>query len=293
MSQKKIFTVDGPCGSGKTKGLVEYLCTTRLLNFKNIIIQPTKSLCRQTYNSFIEQGYRDNIFILNSDNSVTVTINVIEKIKDINKIGKGTLIITQEAYNQLKYFPLQETWRLYIDETPAVDSEIELLIPYNTHILKEFFDVEDYNDKLYKLTFNSKNKSYTFLNRSEDKIDDIVRPLIKAIDQDNIVYTKKDSWDRIVKDRIVAQDVRINRKFGNKKNKLYFLIINNIERYHKHKETTLLAANIKNSIFYEYGLKCGIEFIKHEHISKHLKFDKHLNGELVTIYYMQDKRASN
>jgi hypothetical protein len=291
MLEKNIFTVDAPCGAGKTKGLVEYLTSIRILDYKNIIIQPTKDLCRETYKSFLENGYRENIFILNSDNTSVVTINIIEKIKEINKVGRGTLIITQEAYNLLKYFPSHETWRLYIDEIPNIDSEVEVLIPYNTELLNQYFDIEYFNDELYKI--NVKGNIQEFLGRSEDRIDDIIRPIIHAFASGNIIYTKKDSWDRIVTDKVITQDVRIDRVFGNKKNKLYFLIINNIEKYLKHEETILLGANISNSIFYEYGKSIGVNFTKHHSISKYLNYETHLNGNLVTIYYMQDKRASN
>ena len=93
-----IHYVDGLCGAGKTYGLGQFIKKTSL-HQKFIITTPSKALADQIYKQLDDLGIGaiQKIYSQTGSRSSNVPAQIMAAIRDINVMGQGVIICTQQV----------------------------------------------------------------------------------------------------------------------------------------------------------------------------------------------------
>jgi hypothetical protein len=287
-NNQPIHFVSGLCGSGKSFSLANYIYDNYDYNSKCIVTVPSILLADQTYGLFNSLGIH-NVSIINSNTNQKVIISIIDKIKEINLYEEGVLIITQQAFHNIPYFPKKEEWLLIIDEIPQVDQFKEFLLPHNHHLVSEKIHINQDNNihNLYKMNLS------VIPNRQLDDADKLFKPVIQELKDDYTVLTDKNNWDKIIQRQEITKDKSEDIIHGNDKNKLYFLSLMSPVIFLGFKQTIIMGANFETSLLYKLWSEYhDIKFIQFKPITDKLRYQEHNNGSRLKILYCQEARAS-
>jgi hypothetical protein len=290
----KIHYVDGLCGSGKTYGLGKYIQQSPNQH-KFIITTPSRILATQIYDQFIGLGIGQLYAIYTQEDVITssnIPAEIMTKINQINKIGHGVIICTQQAFPRIDFFENKQDWTLIIDEIPAIDKFDSPSLPYNHHLLSKYIDLgeEVGNTKgLYEIRANGLT-----IPSNQDDVNAFFKNIVEDINDPNYhCYTDKANWDKLVIRQQVTTDTLQDAVFGNNQNKMYFLRLLQPTIYQGFKQVIIMGANFEQSLLQHYwSIFCGVEFIPFHEITENLRYTKYDNGERLTIRYLQEENWS-
>jgi hypothetical protein len=292
-NKMKIHFVDGLCGSGKTHGLGKYIQQFRFQKF--IITTPSIALAVQIYNQFesLRIGQLHAIYT-KSDviTSINIPAEIMAKIDQINKIGHGVIICTQQAFPRLDFFENKQDWTLIIDEIPTIDKFDSPSLPYNHHHVSKYIELgeEVGNSKgLYEIRANG-----LIMPSNHDAVNAFFKNIVEDINDPNYhCYTDKANWDKLVIRNQVTTDTLHDAAFGNNQNKMYFLRLLQPTIYQGFKQVIIMGANFEQSLLHHYwSIFCGVDFIPFHEITANLRYTKYDNGERLTIHYLQEENWS-
>jgi hypothetical protein len=284
----KLHKVNGICSSGKTYALTHHIKKNSEFQ-KSIIVVPTKILASQYKKSFADGG-AINYKVINRDYTDNVHSDIIKTINHINKTRFGTLVITLAAFDTLNLdiFGDRSQWYFYCDEIPMVDFYYEPCIPYHNNMLMNALNIqEQITPTLYRLSLNPNWDVKSFLQRNHDDIDAVIRPIIQHLVQQDEVIVDTKNWDKLSR-QIITNDKDVDLSYGNAENKQYIIAFRSPARFQSWAQTTILGANFDESMLYKYWTEfCDIEFSEHQ-LQGQLRLNKHKNGNLLNITYLQE-----
>ena len=234
----EFYLLDGVCGSGKTTAIMNYI-NSCVGYGKFIITASTKSLC-----DMIADGL-NNSTVIHSDNSGSITRDIIEVIKDINNIGFGTLIITHSTFldNLPRSLDLSE-FDVFIDEKMIIQKFFTPTLPHHYFLLTDHFELGDQESgKWFKLKFKDEKTSREFVNlnrKAPDEVSDVIADLLKVALDDHTVFINGDQWNKIT-----SGDYNIVCSHGSytSQNQISFLALLNVDKFQGFRSITFSHAN--------------------------------------------------
>ena len=228
--------------------------------------------------------------ITSGTNPQKVQDTIIKYIRYLNNEGRGVLIITQIAFERLDMNLFDNTWNIITDEIPTVDNFLALAVPFNSHMLKEYFTVgQKINSTQYVLELKSQKQCYAFVNRWEDSIDAVYKPLVQQILDGNQVIVDAGGWDRVMEDYWIDLEKRSLCESYT----LYFLIFKTPVLWTPFKKTIMMGANFQSSMLYTlWNDYYGVNFVQEKQISSKLQFTAHPNGHRLVVTYLQERAYS-
>ena len=310
-----IHYVDGLCGSGKTHSLSRYISQQWDHGSKYMIITPSKKLADQIYKQLNEGYVIENISLIHSDNSSNVVTDIMNTIKTINLMGKGIIICTQQVFPRIPHFEHKGSWTLIVDEIPNIEDYYSPSLPYNYDLVTKYLEIdEEITPTLYRLKLKANESDLdpdaqnvipfkgketaqasarSFVNRSADSIDVIIKPILQHMLQHHACFTHKEHWDKIVINQQVTSDKSVDMTHGNASNKLYFLTLLQPEVYLGFDKVIMMGANFEQSLLFKYWHDYKhVEFEVCNPIKNQLRYDCYQNGYRLTITYFQEENWS-
>ena len=292
-SDATIQVVDGLCGSGKTFALSTMMANTTT---KYVIAVPTIKLASQydeTFKALNVQSYK----AIHSENTEKFCTQK-EIIKAIdNNVSK--LIITQNSFNSKVHHKIDKNWNLVLDEIPTVDDFYALQIPHNSALFDKYLKLDPAfeHETIYKVQINNQEAVNEFLNknrRAYDAMDSIIFDLIDKVNNGDLGLVYKESWDKVVVKLNITPDKDVDTTYGNTSNTVYFLVLKSPESFIKYNTTTLMGANLYDSLLVNIWSKFfGVNFNKEKTITSKLRYTEHTNGPLLKINWIQEKCISS
>ena len=312
-----IHYVDGLCGSGKTHSLSRYISQQWDHGSKYMIITPSKKLADQIYSQLKQSAEIQNISLIHSDNSTQVVLDIMDTIKEINLMGNGIIICTQQVFPRIPFIEHKKSWTLIVDEIPNIDDYYNPSLPYNYNLVTQHLEIdEEITPTLYRLKLKATQldpnpdpdaqniKAFTgdktaqasarlFVNRSDDSIDAIFKPILQHMLQHHECFTNKEHWDRIVINQKVTSDKSVDMTYGNASNKLYFLTLLEPEVFSGFDKVIMMGANFEQSLLFKYWHDYKhVQFEVCNPIKNQLRYDCYKNGHRLTITYFQEETWS-
>jgi hypothetical protein len=311
--KKEIIFVDSPCGSGKTYSMLKSIGKQKAAASQevNLIVVPTINLSNEHAKHLKSHGINHvevnsrNVAKEDERNTKTRIHDAINGAFNTNQ--NITIIITLNSFWEIDHLGYMkksiEKVNLWCDEIPIIEESIPLCIPWNFHLLTSLFEIDTSEDNatLSKIKFShdggqkraadivKKNKT-----AKDDFFDKIATLSVKLARGDDI-WVNTEIWNRLAKGGVM-EDGKMSpeeRAFGNPKNTMNFVIFRNPNQFLAYKKCTIVGANFKNSILYQhYTSKHQIKFTPDHEIMNNLRYQKHENGDLLTVIYMQDDNLS-
>ena len=282
-----IHYVDGLCGAGKTYGLGQFIKKTSL-HQKFIITTPSKALADQIYKQLDDLGIGaiQKIYSQTGSRSSNVPAQIMAAIRDINVMGQGVIICTQQVFPKLQFIENQNEWVLIVDEIPKVDNFAAPSLPYNHHLLSHYVEAgEVVGTGLYEI-----HPSAERLGHNQDAVNDVFKPIVDDLyDEHYRCYTDKANWDKLVERNQVTEDSPDDYLYGNELNKLYFLSLLQPPIYQGFAQVIMMGANFEQSLLYRYWSDyCSVVFRSFTPIVQQLRYYQYSNGDRLTLRYLQE-----
>lgn len=292
-NKKQIQYVDGLCGSGKSHNVIQYIKKNKIMAPKVILAVPSIILANQFYKDMQSVGI-SNVFIINSETVPVVSGAIIEKIKEINQLEFGVIIITQQAFPNIPYFQDKHQWTLIVDEIPSIDSFYAPSLPYNKTKLADFIEIEEQiTPNLYRMKLVDEKVAADFLKRNHDDIDVVVKPIIKDMVNHHELFVDKENWDNLVLNNHITDDSEFDYQYGNQANKLFCLSMLKPEIFFGFRRVIMMGANFTQSLLHKYWSEYkGIQFSVFDHVQNGLRYSTHNNGKRLVIKYLQEAKWS-
>lgn len=280
-----ISTVDAPCGSGKTYTICEKIKEDIYKNNYLYVARSIK-LLNQTKEALKDRGI--NAMIITSETHPNEVIkSIVSFLKNCDVSGE-VLLITLHSYLDLPYFHNEDNWVKIIDEIPHVDSFHRLAIPYNHTLLTEYIELgEGINDTIFKIKAKDDKALRKFIERSDDDIDDVIKPLLKILASGIYdVFVDIRSWEKVIEENDITEGKSQKSK---DKNTVFFLSMLNPNKF---KDCVLMGANMENSLLFKWFSKYHqVDFSEATEITDSLRYTQHAENfsERLTINYLLEK----
>ena len=260
-----------------------------------VVCSPTKALVDQTATMLRGAGGK-HIHCIHEDCSKNIQGDIRLATKDIAEAGCGALLITNASFDRIQYFHRPIDWDLIIDEIPRYDTFYELSIPRKFGLLTKYIELgEYYGPGLHCIKLRDKKAAAQFVERfanAWDQIENLYVGIIASLLGGDECFVDTKSWNKIVEDQDITPDREVNMEYGNERNKLYFLSLLAPHRFLEFKSTTILGANIPQSMIYRGWQDRGIEFVEHKNITRHLRYNAYQQGKRLAIKYQQEEPHS-
>lgn len=284
----KIYTVDALAGAGKTYSAIQFTLKRAKIGAKFIIAQPSKILLDETFNSFSNHNKNDiKVTRIDSSTSSNVAADVMNHFRNADSQGE-IVLITHKTLLNLPYWHKPNEWNLIIDE--AIEPLIDLSYNNATHhkIITDYVKLTSCGLEYSIITPKDDASSKILRDYASDHLNDsynkLHADLASAITSEHhTVYAEAQNYDKIAK----------NKAKSNKPQTHTMLLFSELKPsiFAKFKSVTMMAATIAERTIYKLWANQGVEFVKHEAISKSLRYTRHENKN-VSIYYCTDRKWS-
>ena len=286
-NQTKIYYVSGLCGSGKTYGMGLYIKKSEFQK-KFMITIPSRKLADEIEEQLNNLGITHVYKIYSEDDQEeSVPSRINSTIEEINALGQGVIICTQQIFPRIGYIENKREWTLIVDEIPAVDRFSDPTLPHTHHIITPYIKA---TDEYFGMTMRKIESSNQSMGSNKDDILDVIRPIIEDVSSEHFLsYTDTANWDKLVKKNKISDDKTYKTQYGNERNKLYFLRMLQPSVFGGFQQVIMMGANFEQSLLYKYWSDYrGVKFVPFKPIVKNLRFTEHNNGHRLTIRYLQE-----
>lgn len=278
-----INICSGPCGSGKTYALCRFIKEQEDAH-NHLIVMPSLLLATQVKKDLKDSGF-GLVDLITSETivvSTTVRSEIIKFLDSCMDSGHA-LLVAWQSYDDLPYFKNQSHWKIYIDELPQVNSFYSVDISKNRQLITDFIELDQViNSEIASISI--KDGCGNKLQQAHDSTDDgynEFRSLYRAVLSDNRdVFVLIEDWN------VVINKYKSDIKTG----ELTFIAMLNPREF---KNTTLLAANIENSLIYHWFKRYHkVNFTPNMSLVSNLRYTQHDEtvGNRVEIYYCIEER---
>lgn len=273
MKPNIFLTLDSPIGAGKTRAVIVYCGYGIMAGEKFLVAQPTVDLCNQTYRDFKKRWPDLCAALIHSDEAH----NVAAELKARTQACDGGMVIfcTHAGLIQSPFIANRQEWHLIVDEMPQTVWAGKLVPGKNRSLIAKAVGIADRGEKYSAL-----------LPRDDSLLFDIARDhsesgVFSHGVQDMARKLMSGWWDVRVLTSQWQQVMQGNRSNGG------LLLFGSLDPklFAGFSSTTFASANTQHTIAYLHFRASGMHFMPHRHIGRRLRYDKHRNGHLLTVYY--------
>jgi hypothetical protein len=276
----RIKYCSSPCGSGKTKTIIDRAHELVRADKKVLVLQPTRELIDRTVREEIESRYNPSkarVFHKGTigDGKVSKALaDYARQPPDIPEI----VLATHQVLPHIKHFANRGDWHVLVDEVLQVVRYLPHRIPQTHELITEHLDVTQVNG-IYGLV-SARKSGLEDIAQNEDE-DEIIETLV-----DTARILINPHWETFVN---FEQYERLRR--GEQK-VLAFHSVLRPEILKGFPEVLMAAANFEDSeVFKVWGTR-GVTFEPDAGFAEGLRYTKHPNGEAVTICYVTEQQWS-
>jgi hypothetical protein len=270
----KIRYCSAPCGSGKTRQIIERVCKLAAKGDFVVVLQPTKELINKTIEGELltrvnAPAYRE--FHSDACGAWSVAKALTEYLK--HPLEEDHIIFaTHQVLPFIPFWANQSLWHVLIDEELQVAKHGSFRLPRTHQIITDFFELEPH-DSIYSriVVTNDEALSEIARNDDEDEVLERFRETSQVLINAN--------WDSFVN---TDQFCKLKEGCG-KELSIYSIL--SPEVLGGFASVTMCSANFRDTLIYKLWGKMGVTFKEDVGLSKSLLFQQHGNGPLITVKY--------
>jgi hypothetical protein len=281
----EYYKVDGLCGSAKTYTALRYAITRAGLGLKFIIVQPTMSLIAETLKDCASLDHQVPFRAIHGGTTGNVVGDIIAHAKAAQPGGE-LLFITHSAFMLLPYFDRRHLWHVIWDELPQADFCEELNVPNSHRLITDLIAVDpeaqNLADNRYAPVIANDRRGLQAIARNVEG--DQVWTVFQQFAQKVV----SDHWSAYVLDdqfcNLVEGDGQCRKllTFAHLKPSLFAGFAT----------ATIMGACFEESVLFHLWTAMGVKFRTHTAIQSRLRYQRHDNGDLLTIRYATEESWS-
>jgi hypothetical protein len=277
-----IHYFDALAGAGKTRALAHEAHRRASRGFKLLFTQPTKLLIDKTItDEFGPLVAKYPIRPIHGDTDPSVISKIVAHIQQ-SRDGGEVLFITQAAFMQLPYIEQKDRWHLIVDEVPQVDIHKELRLPETYRLITSHLELRPYNAAYGHLT---EGGEMGLLRIAQNKSGDEVFEKLQEVSH----RVNSDHWEVSA---LQDQYRNLLDGYGEKRNLNTFSLLQP-SIFDGYASTVIAGACFEHSILYRLWTVKGVPMEPvHPSLTKGLRYDRHQNGNLITILYCTEEEWS-
>jgi hypothetical protein len=271
--------VSAPCGAGKTNQIVNRACWLARDHQRVIVLQPTKELIEKTIQQELMAHYPvPSDYAFHQDKVSGSVAGALTRYFNQAEDAGQIVFATHQVLPYIPYFANKRDWHLIIDEEMQVLRYRSHRIPKTHRLITDDIDLANYNS-IYSQVVPRNRRSLEGKGRNQDE-DELLGHLsetIRILTNSNwFTYVNTEQYARLCRGEIKT---------------LAFHSVLKPQLIHGFASMFMAAANFEDTAL--YGLwSQSMQFERDHELSKSLRFSKHENGNLVTIYYAVDDQWS-
>lgn len=276
----RIKYCSAPCGSGKTRQVVQRACEFVAQDRKVLILQPTVELIEKTIQE--ELITRPNpplhkVFYKRKVGDGSVSRAIADELQGPNDVPR-IIFAPHQAFPHIKHFGDKSEWHVLVDEELQVVRYKQHRIRQTHSLLTDHLDVTPV-DTTYGLASPK---------------DSHLQEIAKNADEDELLETLagtalvivNPNWRTFVN---IQQFDRMKRGEGQI---LGFHSTLNTKIIDGFAGVLAVAANFEDTLMFRLWSRQGVEFEADTQFAKGLRYVQHPNGNLVTIRYASEQQWS-
>jgi hypothetical protein len=278
-----FWTCPGPTGSGKTYAATTFACERIPRNMKSAFIQPTISLCKQSYMEararFPDIKGRLRTIVTRRGSGDEIASRITNYLNDRDESG-DLLYVTHAGFLRTPHWHRSDTWNLFVDEAMEVTYHREFRLRRYRHLLLDLIHLRLSRHERYG-ALEARNYSQLDDALAHMEHDEIYRHFA-----DFIWRLRHDHWNLYV-------DHEAFLKFQTGEThtfEVHGLLAPSV--FGPFASVTIMGANLSDSIMWKYFAKEGCTFSDHTVINKALRYQSHDNGLRLLIKYLTDGKWS-
>jgi hypothetical protein len=269
-----------PCGSGKTRQIINRACELVRNHNRVLILQPTRELIDRTVREEVQS--RPNppqvrIFHRGTVGDGKVSKALADYVREAPDLPE-IVLATHQVLPHIKQFANKGEWHVLIDEALQVVRYQQHRIPQTHNLITDHLDVTPVNAIFGCVTVRDIGLHLIAKNADKDEIFETLA------DTSRILANKY--WDSFVN---LEQYERLKRGEGK------VLAIHSVlkpEILAGFAGVFMAGANFEDSGIFRIWAEEGVEFEVDAEFARGLRYSEHPNGELVTIYYVIEHQWS-
>ena len=269
----KIDILDALCGAGKTYRLARYAHEKAQCGARVLFVQPSKRLIEDTIRKELSQLSPVPHRAIHGDTDPFHVRGAI--IEAMSRARDGEILfVTHSAFLNLGYVPRHNEWTVIIDEVPAVDIFRAYNLPETHSLITSTLEALE-SDARYCVLRPAYPQGESYWRKIECNVN---RDEVWALFQDLAHRLMSPDWT------VYALDYQLNNlRTGHQDARqiiTYSLLKPSV--LEGFKRVVIAGACVGESILYRLWSAEGVEFNK---LDLSLRYTRHENGELITIYY--------
>jgi hypothetical protein len=276
----KINFCSAPCGSGKTRQIVQQALALVQRNEKVLILQPTRNLIDKTVEEI--QSFRNppRVEVFHKGTiGKNIAKALADYVKDVPDEIQRIVIATHAVLPYIKYFENKHKWHVFVDEAMQVVRYQQHQIPHNHHLLTSRLEVTPVNG-IYGGVSVVDDEALKQIAQNEDD-DEIFETL-----SGTCRVLRNEYWETFVN---IEQYDRLQRGEGKI---LAFHSVLQPEILGGFASVFMASANFEDSQVFKVWGALGLQFEADPEFARGLRYSEHPNGDSVTIYYVTDHQWS-
>jgi hypothetical protein len=269
-----------PCGPGETHQIINRACELVRTHNRVLILQPTRELIDRTVWEELHSGVNPpqvRVFHRGTVGDGKVSKALADYFREAPDIPE-IVLATHQVLPHIKQFASKGEWHVLIDEALQVVRYQQHRIPQTHNLITDHLDVTQVNAIFGRVTV--RDIALHEIARNEDG-DEILETLA---DTSRILANKY--WDSFVN---LEQYERLKQGEGK------VLAIHSVlkpEILAGFAGVFMAGANFEDSAIFKLWSEEGVEFEVDAEFANGLRYSRHPNGELVTIYYVTEHQWS-
>jgi hypothetical protein len=287
--KEKFSYIKALAGAGKTYTMIhEAVKRAARTRQKFVIIQPTVLLVEESFwkaenaKAALPEFEQRRIKIsrIHGDESDSVSVDIKDHLEDSIEGTKGeVLLITQQSFLKLPYFPGAKSWTLVVDEVIQLDTLHSFHFQKFEHIINDNITVSPFDDNHYLVTATniteleriaaSRHKE-TAATAFANFANDLLSPHM-------LVLCKKSQWDKL----LTKDDGEDSYTLDYHSALLPSAMVG-------FKEVIFMSAMFDESLIHVWWSRLGVEFNQHS-LSHILTEERHsFSGRVKILCYTED-----
>jgi hypothetical protein len=277
----RIKYCSAPCGSGKTKKIVERACELVREQNRVLILQPTRELIDRTVKDELQARAGPTPVRVFHRGAIGGDAKLSKALADYIQNPPDTpeiVFATHQVLPHIKHFATKGEWHLLVDEGLQAVRYQQHRIPRTHKLITDHLDVSQVSAIYGRVSVRGIGLHEIAQNQDQDEI------LETLTDTSQILANRY--WDTFVN---LEQYERLRLGEGKV---LAFHSVLKPEILHGFAEVFMAGANFEDSAIFSVWGEQGVRFEPDREFVKGLRYSKHQNGELVTIYYITEQQWS-
>nr|WP_129545746.1 DEAD/DEAH box helicase family protein [Methylorubrum zatmanii] len=277
----QIHYCPAPTGAGKTFAVEERLADLTRNGESVILLQPSKILCHQTAREMAIRFNDVPVEVFNQDTCGTKTVVRLANHLRNPPDRPHVIIATWAAFLMVPQLDRCERFHLICDEIPQAFVPESIRLPDNHSLITDALEIVDVGP-IYGLikVANSTVIRRLAENAREDALNDLLNPIARRIHSGRyLTYVERKSYGGL-----------LNRTKDDRSLVTYSML--NPSVFQGFQSVTLAGARAEETILYKWLILQGTKFIRDEDLMRKLRYQDHLNGELVEFHYASERNWS-